>query len=91
MFELLALRAPQRPRYAAYARGEARAAGAPALTARQLPSYVINHMPPAVMKARAALQNPMTRLVNEGNIISRQRSTWDLMSAQVRGVLKGSR
>lgn len=87
--EIVALRAPTTVPWQKQKRAAARAAGAPALTARQLPPYVVNHMPPAVMKMRAALQQSGTGFMDEVNIVSRQRDVWDLMSAQVRGVLKG--
>ena len=89
-YEILTLpRSPQTVNWQANKRAAARAAGAPALSARQLPPYVVNHMPPAVMKMRAALQQSGTGFMDEGNIVSRQRRTWDLMGDRVRGVLKG--
>lgn len=88
--EILTLpRSPQTVNWQANKRAAARAAGAPVLTARQLPPYVVNHMPPAVMKMRAALQQSGVGFMDESNIISRQRRAWDLMGEQVRGVLKG--
>ena len=90
--EILTLpRSPQTVNWQENKRRAARAAGAPALNARQLPPYVINHMPPAVMRMRAALSQSGVGFMDEGSIVSRQRRTWDLMGDQVRGVVRGMR
>ena len=83
---VLSTRMPRTQNWQEIKRERARAVGAPVLTARQLPPYVI--MPPAVMKMRAALTQSGVGFMNEGNIVSRQRRVWDLTGSQVRGVLR---